>query len=380
MALALDFHEFTQDEYERRFEKARGLMSRLAFDAILVGDEKNYRYFTGDRPPTKNRPTFVLLPIKKDPVLFVADFSAKTTKFVSTISDVRRYSMPFSYKPLAEAIRSLGAKRVGVESDDQTFGAFHSGMQWGEFGRMKKDLSDIEFSDASELIWELRLIKTEEEIRCLKKAADITSKAYQKTFAEAKEGMSEKEIAALFVSYMALLGADIPFRGKPGPSSLVILDATHPAGHPPIPTDKLLGKGDILHIDGGAIYNGYCADFTRLGVVGEPTKRQEAEWKKVSDLVRENINKLRPGNLFKVLTCHFHGIGLDAVEAPFGGMVGRPVHGEWPVREGMVICVEENNYLDTGEVFAYEDIAVVRKAGPEIITLADPRMQKIKVL
>jgi Xaa-Pro aminopeptidase len=115
-------------------------------------------------------------------------------------------------------------------------------------------------------------------------------------------------------------------------------------------------------------------------VVGEPTPRQIEEWKKARELVRENIRRLKPGTQFKTLTCHFHGIGLDAIEAPFGGMVGKPVHGEWAVREGMAICVEQNNYLDTGEVFAYEDIAVVRRDGPEVITLADPGLQKIRTL
>ena len=378
--MTLDFHEFGNEEYELRFEKARGLINRYGFDAILVGDEKNYRYFTGDRPPTKNRPTFVLLPLKGDPIVIASDFGAKTAKFITSISDVRGYPMPFKYHVVAEAIRSLGVKRVGVEYDDRIFGAFHSPMQWGEFDRMKSNLPEVEFSDASKLLWELRLIKTEMEIECLKKAAEITSEAFRRTFAEAIEGMGEKEVAALFSSHMALLGADIPFRGKPGPSSLVILDANHSPGDPPIPTEKPLQKGDILHIDGGAVYKGYCSDFTRLGVVGEPTPRQIEEWKKARELVRENIRRLKPGTQFKTLTCHFHGIGLDAIEAPFGGMVGKPVHGEWAVREGMAICVEQNNYLDTGEVFAYEDIAVVRRDGPEVITLADPGLQKIRTL
>jgi Xaa-Pro aminopeptidase len=253
-------------------------------------------------------------------------------------------------------------------------------MQWGEFDRMKCDLSNVEFHDASTLLWELRLIKTEAEVECLKKAAAITSEAFRRTFAEAKEGMREKDVAALAVSHMALLGADNPFRGKPGPSSLVILDANHSPGEPPIPTEKPLQKGDILHIDGGAIYKGYCSDFTRLGVVGDPTERQIGEWRRARELVGENIGRLKPGVQFKTLTCHFHGIGLDAIEAPFGGMVGKAVHGEWSVREGMVLCVEQNNYLDTGEVFAYEDIAVVRKDGPEVITLADPSLQRIRTV
>lgn len=375
----LDFHEFSQEEYELRFEKARDLMHRHQFDAILVGDEMNYRYFTGDRPPTKNRPTFVLLPLKGDPIVIASDFGAKTAKFITYISDVRGYPMPFSYGIVAEAIRHLGVKRVGVEIDDEIFGSFRFPMQWGEFDRMKKGLPGVEFSDASKLLWELRLIKTEAEIECLKKSADITSEAYRMTFAEAYEGMRERAVAALFSSHMALLGADIPFRGKPGPSSLVIVDANHSPGEPPIPTEKPLRRGDILHIDGGAVYKGYCSDFSRLGVVGEPTKRQLGEWKKARDLVAENIGRLKPGIQFKTLTCHFHGIGLDAIEAPFGGMVGSPVHGEWAVREGMVLCVEQNNYLDTGEVFAYEDTAVVRKDGAEVITLADAGVQNIRV-
>jgi len=378
--VTLDFHEFSKEEYELRFEKARSLMNGYGFDGILVGDEKNYRYFTGDRPPTKNRPTFVLLPLKGDPIVIASDFGARTAKFITYVSDIRGYPMPFTYRMVADAIRSIGVKRVGVEYDDRIFGAFHSPMQWGEFDRMKSDLSGVEFSDASKLLWELRLIKTEAEIECLKMAADITSEAFRRTFAEAKEGMEEKEVAALFLSHIALLGADIPFRGKPGPSSLVILDANHSPGEPPIPTGNPLEKGDILHIDGGAIYRGYCSDFTRLGVVGEPTERQIREWERARGLVDENIRRLKPGIQFNTMTCHFHGIGLDAIEAPFGGMVGKPVHGDWAVREGMVICVEQNNYLDTGEVFAYEDIAVVRKEGPEVITLADPGLQRIRVI
>jgi Xaa-Pro dipeptidase len=174
--MALDFHEFSKEEYELRFEKARGLMNQYGFEAILVGDEKNYRYFTGDRPPTKNRPTFILLPLTGDPIVIASDFGAKTAKFITYVSDVRGYPMPFNYGIVADAIRSLDVKRVGVEYDDRIFGAFHSPMQWGEFDRMKSDLSNVEFPDASKLLWELRLIKTEAEIECLKKAAAITSK------------------------------------------------------------------------------------------------------------------------------------------------------------------------------------------------------------
>ncbi len=212
----------------------------------------------------------------------------------------------------------------------------------------------------------------------MKKAAAITSEAYRRTFADAKAGMQEAEMAALFTSHMALLGADIPFRGKPGPSSLVILDANHPAGNPPIPTSKRLEKGDVVHMDGGAVYKGYCSDFSRAGVVGEATTRQREEWRKTRQLVDENIGRLRPGCYFNSLTCHFHGIGLDAIEPPFGGMLGKALHGGWKMREGMVICVEQNNYLGTGEIFAYEDIAVIRKDGPEVITHADPEIQIIR--
>src|SRR4030042_1774252 len=111
VAMALDFHEFSKEEYELRFEKARGLMNRFGFEAILVGDEKNYRYFTGDRPPTKNRPTFILLPLMGDPIVIASDFGAKTAKFITYVSDVRGYPMPFTYGIVADAIRSLCGKR-----------------------------------------------------------------------------------------------------------------------------------------------------------------------------------------------------------------------------------------------------------------------------
>ncbi|MGP8268688.1 MAG: M24 family metallopeptidase [Terracidiphilus sp.] len=378
--MSLEYHEFDRNEYELRFRRARALMEQERLDAILVGDEKNYRYFTGDRSPTKNRPTFVLLFLEADPIVIASEFGAKTAKFITSISDVRGYPLPFTCGIVADAIRSRRVKRVGVECDDQVFGAFYSSMQWGEFDRLKGNLPEVEFLDASSLLWKLRVIKTEAEIECLKKAAEITALAYCKTFAESKPGMREKEMAALFTSHMALLGADIPFRGKPGPSALVILDSNHPAGDPPVPTDKCLQNGDIVHMDGGAIYKGYCSDFSRAGVVGEPTPRQLDEWRKARELVEENVSRLKPGSQFKVMTCHFHGIGLDAIEPPFGGMLGNALHGEWVMQEGMTICVEQNNYLGSGEIFAYEDIAVIRKNGPEVITLSDPNLQIIRGL
>ncbi len=137
--MVLEFHEFGKEEYGLRFAKARDLLAQHQLDAILVGDEKNYRYFTGDRPPTKNRPTFVLLSLHGDPVVIVSEFGAKTAKFITSISDVRDYPLPFSFGVVADAIRSRKVKRLGVECDDRIFGAFHSAMQWGEFERMKKE-------------------------------------------------------------------------------------------------------------------------------------------------------------------------------------------------------------------------------------------------
>ncbi|MET1123482.1 M24 family metallopeptidase, partial [Priestia megaterium] len=82
-----------------------------------------------------------------------------------------------------------------------------------------------------------------------------------------------------------------------------------------VASNKIIERGDIVTLDFGALYDGYCSDITRTVAIGEPSE----EFKKIYDVVREALNRrteaIKPGETAKSIddiTRHYiteHGYG-----------------------------------------------------------------------
>jgi Xaa-Pro aminopeptidase/Xaa-Pro dipeptidase len=109
----------------------------------------------------------------------------------------------------------------------------------------------------------MRMIKTEKEIERMKQAAKITDQVYQKILKAVKPGMSERKVAQLTRNFFEELGVDelsfdtIVVSGERG---------TLPHGQP---SDKIIKEGELITVDFGCKYQGYCSDFTRTFAVGK---------------------------------------------------------------------------------------------------------------
>jgi Xaa-Pro aminopeptidase len=164
------------------------------------------------------------------------------------------------------------------------------------------------------------------------------------------------------------------------------------------PTDAILHKGDTLFVDPGAVYNGYWGEYSRMGVVGEPTSRQEEIHRQIRDLVQRTVAEAIKPNLhfreilerttkigqeiglaeevwrtfleppFKLIA---HGIGLDSAEAPY---VRADFDGE--LKPGMVITVE-STLRDDGVTYGSEEDVVVTDTGAEILSELDTGLFRI---
>jgi Xaa-Pro dipeptidase len=360
-----EFKEFSKEEFELRCKKARNLMAQKDIDWLLVSDEANFRYFTGCTPPTKNRPAFFFLPLEGKPFILSATFSANAFRNMSWVPHVIEYKVPITAESIQNALVEAGARevRVGTEQNDFLFGGFRMNLPFDEFIRLREMMQDCDFVNGSEILWRLRLIKTPLEIEYLRKACEITGKAYEYVFRSLRVGMTEKESCRLLVEGMVKGGADIPTPGKSGPCSFIYADASRPLGQPHIPTDKKIGKGDILHIDTGAIYRGYHADFARLAVMGRPNDSQKRLWEKSANAILRSLKKIKPGALLGDIEVHWHGIGLEPVEYPFverdkGKMM----------EKGMALGVETMIHSETGESFYLEQNIVITDSGYELLS------------
>src|SRR4051812_17305211 len=118
---------FEKDELRARGARARALMERDGFDALIVtGDFSagmNYYYLSGHMPRdyqlNYSRPHVMVLPREGDPFLFVYGVNAENARESSWVQDVVTYAPPFSGDGLAAARRSRGLARgrIGAERE-----------------------------------------------------------------------------------------------------------------------------------------------------------------------------------------------------------------------------------------------------------------------
>ncbi len=153
--------------------------------------------------------------------------------------------------------------------------------------------SNTEVIDVSYLLGKMRAVKTEFEIKQIKRACEISIKSYDETLKIIKPGLNESQVQA-----------NLEFNYKNNGSK--------ENAYPPIvaggenacvlhydSNDQVLKNGDLLLIDSGAEYNYYCSDITRtFPVNGKFTKLQKLIYEIVLKANEECIKKIKPGIKF----------------------------------------------------------------------------------
>lgn len=374
--LEIGYRDFPKSEYELRYQRARQLMKEKKLDALLIADKINYRYFSGHISPAPNKPSVMILPIDHEPILvctFIGSYDPKELTWITNTKIYHKFT-PFNIQSVEEAIRELGLEKakIGAELNDLWF---RMNIPFTHFETLRKQVSTAQFVDASNLLWKVKMIKSAAEINCLKKACEITGRSYQRLFNSIEEGMTEKEVAGKHIQYMIEEGADPPSVGRAGPCSFISVYASrhgHDPGTPPIPMDKPLKKGDVLFIDSGSVYNGYCSDFSREGVIGGPTEEHRKAYQKLRDENLRAIEAVKPGIKLGELKIHWHGIGMKHVESPYPN-----IHNERMIEEGMTLAMERSIWTPNGLKFGHEDNLVVTKNGYEILSKVSSELYTI---
>jgi Xaa-Pro dipeptidase len=389
---------FSRGEYDRRITRARELMRRDGLDALIVtGDfsaSMNYFYLSGHMPrdyqSNFSRPHIMILTQDGRATLVVYKVNEENARECSWVTDVRTYAPPLSSEALITTLRDLGlaGARVGAELGTDT----RLWLPYQIFRQIEQGLPQAQFVDASTLLWDLRIIKSEEELAYIRRADEINARALERMFASIREGDTEMDVMTRTAAFLVEEGANRP----PHTQILVVSEAKARAkGHRARmlgPSDDALRAGDTLFVDAGAIYNGYWGEFNRMGVVGPPSQSQLESHRKIRTIVRRSIDEtLRPGVSFRAVIEHMvsiydelgldesqyrtyvgppfmhlcHGIGLNGSEPPFVRL-----DSDQELQPGMVFSVEA--YLrDDGVTFGSEEDVVITETGCTILSETD---------
>lgn len=229
-----------------------------------------------------------------------------------------------------------------------------------------------------------RLVKNDDEIEKLARAAAITDAAGDKVFAQMRPGMSEIEVELLLGSAIGELGGTLAFTSlvQSGPNSAM----PHLS-----PSSRKLVQGDLVLLDFGAAFDGYSGDITRMAVVGAPS----AKHREIHDVVlRANqaaIAAVRSGVTTGDIDAAAravieaagygpqffhrvgHGLGLEGHEDPSLDPGSRTV-----LEAGMVFTIEPGVYIPGFGGVRIEDDVVVEKSGCRVLTQSDRSLRVIK--
>ena len=222
------------------------------------------------------------------------------------------------------------------------------------------------FVETEGLIEKQREIKDEEEIKNITKACIITDKCFDYITTFIKKGMTEKQIAYEIDKFFIENGAEgVAFE-------TIVASGPNSSKPHAVPTERRITSGDVITIDMGCKYNGYCSDMTRTIFVDNISD----EVKNVYDLVLKNqkqtISEMREyaniKRLSSISETDFKVNGYDLIHA-VGHGIGLEVH-ERPIisfkndtflKENMVLANEPGIYLPGKYGIRIEDTVLVGK-------------------
>ena len=223
----------------------------------------------------------------------------------------------------------------------------------------------------------LRQIKTPVELLAMRKAAAITSEAFEAILPVIRPGMTEKELQIELDFTMLRLGADaLAF-------DTIIASGENGSLPHAVPGSRKLQTGDMITMDFGAKVGNYCSDMTRTVALGKPSDEMVKVYNTVSRAQSMCRAALSPGkNCFDI-----DRLARDYIDSQ--GYVGRFGHGlghclgieihEHPrfsqichdiLKSGMVITVEPGIYLPGIGGVRIEDTCLIKENGSESLTTA----------
>ncbi len=354
-----------------RLQKIRENIRQLNLDGMIISHPENRRYLSGFTGSAG-----VLL-ISQNQTVILTDFRywEQVKQEVKDFELVRQG--PNLWLSIIDCILKLQWKRAGFEAGGVTYHEYQMLIEATPPG--------LEFQPTSDLVEQIRREKDFLEIELLAKAAQITDLAWENSLRSIKSGVKEQEIALEFDYQLRVNGAD-------GSAFTTIVASGRRSALPHgAASIKEILPGDLIIIDGGALYKGYHADMTRTVVLGKADPEQlkiygvvlkaqqaaldclkaDLPGSTVDGAARDIIGRYGYGEYFG----HGlgHSVGLNIHESP---RLSQTETSKIPA--GAAITVEPGVYIPEWGGVRIEDLVIVENDGCRNLT-GSPKNELIEL-
>ena len=189
-------------------------------------------------------------------------------------------------------LRELGFEKGVIGTEEGGPANIYMEIGFSEFEKIKKGLPDTTFTNGTDLIWSLRMIKTAWEIDVMRQACQITVNGIREAFEKLEIGMTERELLQIVERSFLDQGAfDTPMHGE----MMLRGGARHYSMSTGRASDKKLERGRQVYFDGGASLKGYRVDMQRMAWLGEQSELEKRLFYLAEEGQQAAENAIKPG-------------------------------------------------------------------------------------
>ena len=369
-------------------------MKNHELDALIASSPQNVFYTSGfPYLPTPDNsiffllrnigPLFTIVSRGGEPRLIAPNSAKATAERFCTVKDRRFYAV----SPPAE-MRSASQSRKATFSVLQMLreNLIDMGISAGRVGiegldlpvnlhlALREAFPKIEFTDAQDLFFEMRAIKSPTEVDRVRQAVQLAIEGLNKAFDTICEGKTEREILNAYK-------AEVVRRGGSWCNTKFCAGKANGATISHQASDYAIRLGDPAIFDVGAVFQGYASDLARVGYLGQRDEDGVKLYEVLRAAQETAIKTVRPGipiaDVFNTAQDFVrrsgypdytranigHGVGIDFEEEPFiaPGSI-------WKVQAGMILAVELPFYSPKLGGFNVEDVVYVSEEGAEVLS------------
>jgi Xaa-Pro aminopeptidase len=275
-------------EFQQRVQNIREQMKTRGLDVLFIYSQKrgHVPYVSGYRPNYHTNSAVVVLPLERGPIMWVKfPFDLPRARTVSWFEDIRPSKSESTTKMFAgcgDEIRSLGLERsrIGVVASDRAVDE----MGLTLYDALRASLPHAQFEPASDLVNDIRLIKSPEEVAALRESAQLADRVAATLGKEIRPGLTERLAAVRAAQTARLEGGDCDI--------IISSDAariTYP------PADYEFRKGSVVNCEITVQLAGYWVQICRVFSIGAPTADQREVFEVARGAYSAGVHASVPG-------------------------------------------------------------------------------------
>lgn len=291
---------FPETSYRSRLSAVQERMLEAGLDTLLVTHSCDLNYLAGFDTICFDIYACLIVPVEGDPVLHTMNVEIPAAVNTTWIED-RVFEDWYRPESAGEQLvgllqdRGLARGTIGIQPGRQ-------GLSAASHAILTRGLRDAEVVDQSDMVARIRLVKSDEEVACLRRAAEITTSAIDASLAVIRAGATDNDVCRAGFDAMLSAGGDFPAIQP------IVTSGRRTGGFHQTHRRYPIEAGDMVFMEYGGCFKRYTAPLMRCASVGEPSAEVRRVESATLACVQALLDGIRPGRTF-------HDVAMEAKRA-----------------------------------------------------------------